>query len=136
MQKKLAMFRMSKKHLSRKYARRASALLVACLFLFSGIASAFCSLDQSGKQIARHGMAPASAASAPQSHQGGTDDVCPGIPDPDKEDSKAGAQWDHAPAAYTLFERVFVSPASAAIAAARRKPIVEPVFRHFPRLLI
>jgi hypothetical protein len=129
------MFRMAKKYISRKYARRTSALLVACLLLFSGIASAFCSIDQSGEQIARYGMAPASAASAPQSHQGGTDAACPGIPNPDKEDAKAGAHWDHAPAAHSLLERVFVPAASAAIAVARREPVTEPVSRRFPRLL-
>lgn len=130
------MSRMSTKHISRKCAQRTGALLVACLLLFSGVANAYCSIDDESVQSGFGAALASSAASAPLSQHGAPDDVCTGVADPDQQDTKPCAQWDGVAGTLILLRRVSPPAPLLAIGTARLAPIAEPVFQRFPRLLI
>lgn len=104
-------------------------MLVAGLLLFSGIASAYCGIDEAVERQRVH------AVNAQQSDDHGTTDECPGLPDLVKEDTKHGPQRESALALREATRRSETPALDAAAAIVRRAPLAESAFRRFPRLL-
>jgi len=118
------------KRLMRRYARRAAALAAASMLVFSGIANAYCAVDED--------ILPAShVANVQHSHDAEKGDGCPGLPDPVKENGQCFAQPGSEAIldAPTLILHKF-NPAPRASAIIQRfETVAEPVFQHYPRLL-
>lgn len=113
-----------------RFWRRVGAAFFASLLLFSGIANAYCSIDQAAAQ------SRVDASSAQQTHEAGTVDECPGFPNLAKEDAKPDPHWDAAAAAlHGAAPRTVVRAPRTLARVDRRDPIAESVFRRFPRLL-
>jgi len=114
--------------------RRAWALLIASLLLFSGIANAYCSIDE---QLPNAGLNAAQVSGGPIAPDPGAQDgACPGVPDPAQEDAKLGAQWDGVLGTPIISGHAVYSKPLPVIAVALRPSVAESVFQRVPRLLI